>query len=367
MSAFPKSSLVAAVSQFQESMSPLAAVASQFQESMSPLAAVASQFQESMSPLAAVASQFQESMSPLAAVASQFQESMSPLAAVASQFQESMSPLAAVASQFQESMSPLAAVASQFQESMSPLAAVASQFQESMSPLAAVASQFQESMSPLAAVASQFQESMSPLAAVASQFQESMSPLAAVASQFQESMSPLANQLSWIEQSEQGSFVDNYAFHVSQIHIDCKLGDKLPEKTTVEKRRKLRFRILCAYYIMFHRSESLLLHDIRFKNSKIDEIEIRAATIWLIKSELLEGTVTESNNSLFPNVKTISNHGIARVERKIIISTDKKTNSNIHKANSKIMNYAKKYFANRAAMFIYNKVIDLIFQWFGHG
>ena len=330
MSAFPKSSLVEAVSQLQETMSPLAAATSQFQETMSPIAAVASQIQESMSPLAAATSQFQETMSPIAAVASQIQESMSPLAAATSQFQETMSPLA-----------------------------------RELSPLAAATSQFQETMSPLAAATSQFQETMSPLAAATSQFQETMSPIAAVASQIQESMSPVATQLSWVEHSKL-SMADNDTFHMSQIVIDCVLDVRLPEKRTVEERREIRFRILCAYYNMFHTGKSHLLPNIRFKDPKIDQFEINAATIRLIRSGFLEGTITDSNESLFTNVRTISNRGIARVERKVIKSKDKETNVNICETNSKFRRYVKICFTNRAAMLVYNKVLDWLFHGYGH-
>ena len=247
----------------------------------------------------------------------------------------------------------------------SSLVEAVSQLQESMSPLAAATSQIQESMSPVATQLSWVDESMSPIAALASQLQESMSPLAAATSQIQESMSPVATQLSWVEHSKL-SMADNDTFHMSQTVIDCVLDVRLPEKRTIEERREIRFRILCAYYDMFHTGKSHLLSNIRFKDPKIDQFEINAATIRLIRSGFLEGTITDSNESLFPNVKTISNRGIARVERKVIKSKDKETNVNICETNSKFRRYVKICLTNRAAMFVYNKVLDWLFHGYGH-
>ena len=318
-----------------------------------------------MSPVATQLSWADESMSPIVALASQIQESMSPVATQLSWADESMSPIVALASQIQESMSPVATQLSWADESMSPIVALASQIQESMSPLAAATSQIQESMSPVATQLSWADESMSPIVALASQIQESMSPLAAATSQIQESMSPVATQLSWVEHSKL-SMADNDTFHMSQIVIDCVLDVRLPEKRTIEERREIRFRILCAYYDMFHTGKSHLLPNIRFKDPKIDQFEINAATIRLIRSGFLEGTITDSNESLFPNVRTISNRGIARVERKVIKSKDKETNVNICETNSKFRRYVKICFTNRAAMFVYNKVLDWLFHGYGH-
>ena len=64
MSAFPKSSLVEAVSQIQETMGPVATQLSWADESMSPIAALASQIQETIGPVATQLSWADESMSP---------------------------------------------------------------------------------------------------------------------------------------------------------------------------------------------------------------------------------------------------------------------------------------------------------------
>ena len=317
------------------------------------------------SSLVEAVSQFQESMSPIAKLASQIQESMSPAATQLPWVDESMSPIAALASQIQESMSPAATQLPWVDESMSPIAALASQIQESMSPAATQLPWVDESMSPIAALASQIQESMNPAATQLPWVDESMSPIAALASQIQESMNPAATQLPWVEHSKL-SMADNDTFHMSQIVIDCVLDVRLPEKRTIEERREIRFRILCAYYNMFHTGKSHLLPNIRFKDLKIDQFEINAATIRLIRSGFLEGTITDSNESLFPNVRTISNRGIARVERKVIKSEDKETNVNICETNSKFRRYVKICFTNRAAMFVYNKVLDWLFHGYGH-
>ena len=303
--------------------------------------------------------------SSLVEAVSQIQETMGPVATQLSWADESMSPIAALASQIQETMGPVATQLSWADESMSPIAALASQIQETMGPVATQLSWADESMSPIAALASQIQETMGPVATQLSWADESMSPIAELASQIQETMGPVATQLSWVEHSKL-SMADNDTFHMSPIVIDCVLDVRLPEKRTIEERREIRFRILCAYYDMFHTGKSHLLPNIRFKDPKIDQFEINAATIRLIRSGFLEGTITDSNESLFPNVKTISNRGIARVERKVIKSKDKETNVHICETNSKFRRYVKICFTNRAAMFVYNKVLDWLFHGYGH-
>ena len=182
------------------------------------------------------------------------------------------------------------------------------------------------------------------------------------------------------DQEEQESFVGSleslsqpmqqlaghYAHHMQQPRMKHVLNDKPPKKIKVEERRRLRLSVLHEYYNMFYRRESTLQDSFGYKNTEIDEPEIRAAKIWLIRARFLEGSVTNSSDGLLLSVISISNRGIAKVERKVIKPKDKKLNANIRERSIEATeSLSKKCVIRQMAVHIFKKGLDTVWLVWG--
>ena len=237
--------------------------------------------------------------------------------------------------------------------------------QEEQESLAGSFLRDQEEQESLAGSFLRDQEEQESLAGSFLRDQEEQESLAGSFLRDQEEQESFAGSLESLSQPMQ-RLAGHYAHHMLQPRMKHVLNDKPPKKIKVEERRRLRLSVLHGYYNMFYRGESTLQDSFDYKNSEIDESEIRTAKIWLIRARFLEGSVTNSSDGLLPSVISISNRGIAKVERKVIRPKDKKPNADIREKSIKTTeSLNKKCIISQVVVHICKKGFDMISGWCG--